>query len=103
MCYESDNDELMDAVPLELQIQICVGEAAGAPMLSGDNLTWLRLEFGTDLATPGAVFEAFSPPSCPLDRRNIAGQCATSAVPNHWVQQFATAPTVKRSPALLFR
>src|SRR5215510_9497203 len=40
-------------------------------MLSGDNLTWLRLEFGTDLATPGAVFEGFSPPSCPLDRRNI--------------------------------
>src|SRR5262245_30499231 len=40
-------------------------------MFSGDNITWLRLEFGTDLATPGPVFEAFSPPRCPLDRRNI--------------------------------
>src|SRR5262245_56678676 len=40
-------------------------------MLSGDNLTWLRLEFGTDLATPSTVFEGFSPPRCPLDRRNI--------------------------------
>src|SRR5262245_25472791 len=40
-------------------------------MLSGVNLTCLRLEFGTDLATPGTVFEAFSPPRGPLDRRNI--------------------------------
>src|SRR5262245_31401138 len=40
-------------------------------MLCDDNLTWLRREFGTDLATPGTVFEAFSPPRCPLDRRNI--------------------------------
>src|SRR5262245_11373911 len=40
-------------------------------MLAGYNLTWLRLEFGTDLATPGTVFEGFSPPRCPLDRRNI--------------------------------
>src|SRR5215813_6079240 len=40
-------------------------------MLCDDNLTWLRLEFGTDLATPSTVFEAFSSPRCPLDRRNI--------------------------------
>src|SRR5215475_1111257 len=26
----------------------------------------------------------------------FAGQYATSAMPNHWVQQFATAPTVKK-------
>src|SRR5262245_34319844 len=26
----------------------------------------------------------------------FAGQCATSAVPNHWERQFATAPTVKK-------
>jgi hypothetical protein len=31
-------DELMGAVLLELQIQICVGEATGTPMLCGDNL-----------------------------------------------------------------
>src|SRR5262245_47376377 len=40
-------------------------------MLSGDNLTRLGLEFGTDLAAPSAVFEGFSSPRCPLDRRNI--------------------------------
>jgi hypothetical protein len=26
----------------------------------------------------------------------FAGQCATSAAPNHWERQFATAPTVKK-------
>src|SRR5262249_47458861 len=35
MCDESDDDELVDAVILELQIQIRVGEAAGTPMLRG--------------------------------------------------------------------
>jgi hypothetical protein len=29
----------------------------------------------------------------------FAVRCATSAMPNHWEQQFATAPTVKRCPA----
>src|SRR5262249_6228384 len=38
MCYESDDDELMDAVLFELQIQICVGESTGTPMLRGNNL-----------------------------------------------------------------
>src|SRR5205823_11787773 len=56
MCYESDDDELMDAVLFELQIQIGVGKATGTPMLRRDNLAWLRLELGTDLATPRAVF-----------------------------------------------
>jgi hypothetical protein len=49
MCYESDDDELMDAVLFELQIQIGVGKATGTPMLRGDNVAWLRLEPGTDL------------------------------------------------------
>src|SRR5262245_32773064 len=40
-------------------------------MLSGDNLTRLGLEFGTDLATPSTVFKGFSPPRCPLNRHNI--------------------------------
>src|SRR5205807_1399417 len=39
--YESDHDELMDAVLLELQIQIRVGEAAGTPVLRCDGLAWL--------------------------------------------------------------
>src|SRR5262249_19816840 len=37
MCYESDDDELMDAVLFELQIQICVGETTGTPMLRDNN------------------------------------------------------------------
>jgi hypothetical protein len=40
-------------------------------MLRGDNLAWLRLELGTDLATPRAVFEALGLPRCLLDRRNV--------------------------------
>jgi hypothetical protein len=37
VCNQPDDDELMDAVPLELQIKVGVGEAAGAPMLSGND------------------------------------------------------------------
>src|SRR5262245_13084272 len=71
MRYESDDDELMDAVLLELQIQIRVGEATGTPMLCGDDLARLRLELGTDLATPRAVFEALVLPRCLLNGRNV--------------------------------
>src|SRR6266446_9830375 len=71
MCDESDHNELMDAVLLELQIQICVGEAAGTPMLRGDDLAWLRLELGTDLAAPRAVFEDLALPRCLLNGRNV--------------------------------
>src|SRR3974390_3283964 len=49
MCYQSDHDELMDAVLLELQVQVGVGEATGTPVFLGDNLTWRRHEFGTEL------------------------------------------------------
>jgi hypothetical protein len=52
MCDEPDDDELMDAVVLELQIQISVGEATGTPVLRGDNLAWLRVELGTVKWTP---------------------------------------------------
>jgi hypothetical protein len=61
----------MDAVLLELQIQICVGEAAGTPMLRGDDLARLGLELGTDLAAPRAVFEALSLPRGLLNGRNV--------------------------------
>src|SRR5262249_1808775 len=69
--YEPDDDELVDAVLLELQVQIRVGEAAGAPMLRGDNLARSGLEPGTDLATPRAVFEALSLPRGFLNGRNV--------------------------------
>jgi len=38
MCYESDDDEPMDAVLFELQIQIGAGKATGTPMLRRDNI-----------------------------------------------------------------
>ena len=62
MCDEPNDDELMNAVLFKLQIQIGVGKATGTPMLRGDNLAWLRLEPGTDLAAPRAEFEALSQP-----------------------------------------
>src|SRR5262249_52299251 len=68
---ESDDDELMGAVLLELQVQVGVGEAAGTPVFLCDNLTWGRHEFGTKLATPCAVFEALVLPRGPLNRRNV--------------------------------
>ena len=71
MGYEPDDDELMDAVLLEQQIQICIGKATRTPMLRGDYLAWLRLELGTDFATPRAVFEALSLPRCLLNGRNV--------------------------------
>src|SRR5262249_16834330 len=45
---QPDDDELMDAVLLELQVQIGVG-TAGAPMLAGDNLARRWHEFGAEL------------------------------------------------------
>src|SRR6516225_11452484 len=68
---ESDDDELMDAVFLELQVQVGVGEAAGTPVLLCNNLTWRRHEFGTELATPCAVFEALVLPRGSSNRRNV--------------------------------
>ena len=71
MRYEPDDDELMDARLLELQIQIGVGEAAPTPMLRGNNLARLRRELGTELAAPRTVFEALALPRRPLDRRDV--------------------------------
>src|SRR5215469_16530592 len=68
---ESDDDELMYAVLLELQVQVGVGEATGTPVFLCDNLTRRRHEFGTELATPCAVFEALVLPRGSLNRRNV--------------------------------
>src|SRR5262245_36825379 len=68
---ESDDDELMDAVLLELQVQVGVSEAAGTPVCLRDNLTWRRHGVGTELATPCAVFEARVLPRASLDRRDV--------------------------------
>src|SRR5271154_7362658 len=59
---EPHDDELLNAVPLELQIQIRIGKAARAPMLRGDDLAWLGHEAGMHLATPAAVLEGLVRP-----------------------------------------
>ena len=69
VCYEPDDDELMDAMRFDLQIQIHVGKAAGTPMLEGHDIAWLRLEFAADLAPPRVVFEDLSQPRYLLDGR----------------------------------
>src|SRR6516164_7638301 len=70
--YQSDHDESMDAVLLELQVQVGVGEAAGTPMFLCDNLTRRRHEFGAEFATPCAVLESLVLPRGSLNRRNVS-------------------------------
>src|SRR5215510_5378203 len=69
--YESHDDELMDAVFLELQIQICVSKATGTPMFQGHDVARLRCEFAADLTAPRPVFEGLVRPGRLLDRRNV--------------------------------
>ena len=67
----TNDDELMDAMLLELHIQIGVGKATGTPMLKGHDVPRLRGEFAADLAAPRPVFEGLMRPGCLLDRRDI--------------------------------
>src|SRR5215510_1645721 len=69
--YESYDDELMDAVLLELQIQICVGKAAGTPMLEGHDVAGSWCEFAANLTAPCPVFESLVRPGCFLNWRNV--------------------------------
>src|SRR5262245_62002551 len=68
---ESDDVELMNAVLHDLQVHVGDVEPTGAPVLLCDNLTWRRHEFGTELATPCAVFEALMLPRASLNGRNV--------------------------------
>jgi hypothetical protein len=65
------DDELMDSMLLELEIQIGVGEAAGAPMLLDDDFARAWREFDTEFATPGAELKGLSRPSRLLNGRNL--------------------------------
>ena len=56
---------------LQLEIEIGVGEAAGAPVLAGDDLTRGRYELGAEFAAPGAEFETPASPCGALDRRDV--------------------------------
>jgi hypothetical protein len=40
-------------------------------MLEGHDIAWLRLELGTELATPRAVFEGLMRPGCLLNWREV--------------------------------
>src|SRR5215469_13145747 len=46
-----------DAVLLEQEVQVGVGEAALPPVFLGDDITGLRLEVGVEFATPGVPGE----------------------------------------------
>src|SRR5262245_28618809 len=79
---ESDDDELMNAVLLELQMQVGVGKAAGTPVLEGQDVARLRCELATDLATPGPVLEGLMRPGCLLDGSKVLpGLVVAWAVP----------------------
>jgi len=68
---QSHDDKFVNAVILELQIQIRVGETAGTPMLRAHDITRVRLELSTDLAARCAVFERLPRPSCLLNWRKM--------------------------------
>src|SRR5262249_49310606 len=68
---KSDDDESMDSVFLKLHIQISVCKSTRAPMLRRDDVARVRLEPGTNLATPCAVFKGLAGQTSFLDRRDI--------------------------------
>src|SRR5262245_27501485 len=68
---QSDGDELMNAVLLELQVQVRVGEAAGAPMLVPYDVPRLRFGFLADLAAPRPVCEGLDRPGALLRRGDV--------------------------------
>src|SRR5262245_40007071 len=79
---ESDDNELMNAVLLELQIQIGVGKAAGTPVLEGHDVARLRRELAADLAAPGPVLEGLMRPGRLLDGSNVLpGLVVARAIP----------------------
>src|SRR5262249_27589891 len=54
---EAHHDELLDAVSLELQVEVSIGEATGSPMFRRDDVPRLRFELTTDLSSPRAITE----------------------------------------------
>src|SRR5262245_24285066 len=88
----------MDAMFLELQIQIRVGEATGTPMLESHDIARLRLELAADLATPRAVFESLMRPGCFLNWRNVLPSLVVARMVS--VMQRIENPDVRRSRSL---
>src|SRR5579871_55226 len=88
---QSDDDELVNAVFLELHIQIRVGETAGTPMLRGHHIACVRFESGANLAAPGAIFER-PPPCCFLNWSNVVPRLvvAETIAPMHRIENPQT-------------
>src|SRR5579863_1233011 len=57
---QAGDNQPLDAMPFELQIEIGVGKAAGAPMLLGHNVSRLWGKLRAILASPSSVFERLS-------------------------------------------
>src|SRR5262249_36958204 len=70
VCDQPNDNELMDAVLLELQIQVRVGETTGTPMLLRKDFAWLSCELAANLATLSVVFKSRYYPSRILNVRN---------------------------------
>jgi len=71
MSYQLDDDHLMDPVLLQQQIQVGVGETAGAPMFLSDDLARCRYAFSADFAASGPEFEGLTLPRTGLYGRDI--------------------------------
>src|SRR5215813_11558360 len=68
---EPSDDESENSMPLEQQIQIGIGKAAGAPVLLGHDVAWLRRKLRANLSSPCAGFEDLALHRCLLDGRDV--------------------------------
>ena len=79
---QPDDDESLDAVPFKLQIKVGVGEAAGAPVLAGNDLAGRRHELGPKFAAPGSELETPVSPRGSLDGSDVLpGAVVTGSIP----------------------
>src|SRR5581483_6314300 len=78
VCNQSNNNEFVNTVFLQLKIQIGVGETTGAPVLRRHNISRLRNEMRMKLAAPCTVFERLPQPGGFLDWRDISPRFVVS-------------------------
>jgi hypothetical protein len=61
----------MNAVFLELQIEIGVGESTGAPMFERNGFPGKRRKLGAKFTAPGSILESLVLPRAGLDWRDV--------------------------------
>ena len=71
MSDQANNDDPVNAVSLEQQVEIRVGEPTRTPVLRRDDIAGLRLELLSDLATPRSVFKGLRRERRLLNRRDV--------------------------------